>query len=215
MPYCARAQVVLSEQLYGRFRDPTDAELVVIDEYREKYRHHLRCLPGRLPLGRRRAVPRQPSPAWGDSRARSRGRGLMQLRYTNGGAPVLDDRLPLTVQRLQAMVGPTPVIYRVEDAHTYGGASLPRTSGHESGRGFAGSSSSAAARRRATIRFTASASCSSGRSGTSPNPRRHARARTVLARPPLPGREQVLRRDGPGATWTRGFYLDHVSACHY
>jgi hypothetical protein len=44
---------------------------------------------------------------------------LMQLRYTNGGVPVLDDRLPLTVQRLQAMVVPTPVIYRVEDAHTY------------------------------------------------------------------------------------------------
>ncbi|MEO6056370.1 MAG: hypothetical protein ABIQ49_05980 [Gemmatimonadales bacterium] len=42
----------------------------------------------------------------------------MRLRYKNGGAPVLDDRLPLTVQRLEAMVGPTPVIYRVEDAHT-------------------------------------------------------------------------------------------------
>lgn len=43
----------------------------------------------------------------------------MQLRSTNGGAPVLDDRFPLTPQRLQAMVGPTPVVYYVEDAHTY------------------------------------------------------------------------------------------------
>jgi hypothetical protein len=48
----------------------------------------------------------------------------MRLRYKNAGAPVLDDRLPLTVQRLQAMVtyagiaAGTPVIYRVEDADT-------------------------------------------------------------------------------------------------
>jgi hypothetical protein len=42
----------------------------------------------------------------------------MQLRYFNGGPPVLDDRLPLTVSRLQAMIGPNPVLYRVEDAHT-------------------------------------------------------------------------------------------------
>jgi hypothetical protein len=43
----------------------------------------------------------------------------MQLRYVNCGALVLDDRFPVTPQRLQAMVGPTPVVYRVEDAHTY------------------------------------------------------------------------------------------------
>jgi hypothetical protein len=43
----------------------------------------------------------------------------MQLRYKRGGAPLLADRFPVTPQRLQAMVGPTPVIYRVEDAHTY------------------------------------------------------------------------------------------------
>jgi hypothetical protein len=42
----------------------------------------------------------------------------MQLRYVNGGATVLDDRHPVTPQRLQAMVGPTPVVYRVEDART-------------------------------------------------------------------------------------------------
>jgi hypothetical protein len=40
----------------------------------------------------------------------------MQLRYVKGGAPILDDRLPVTVQRLRAMVGPQPVVYRVEDA---------------------------------------------------------------------------------------------------
>jgi hypothetical protein len=40
----------------------------------------------------------------------------MQLRYINGGGAVLDDRHPVTPQRLQAMVGPTPVVYRVEDA---------------------------------------------------------------------------------------------------
>jgi hypothetical protein len=43
----------------------------------------------------------------------------MRLRYVNGGAPVLGNRFPLTPQRLQAMVGPTPVVYRVEDGHTY------------------------------------------------------------------------------------------------
>lgn len=42
----------------------------------------------------------------------------MQLRYVNGSAPVLDDRYPVTPQRLQAMVGPTPVVYRVEDVHS-------------------------------------------------------------------------------------------------
>jgi hypothetical protein len=44
----------------------------------------------------------------------------MRLRYKNGGAPVLDDRpWVVTPQRLQVMVGPTPVVYRVEDTHTY------------------------------------------------------------------------------------------------
>ena len=43
----------------------------------------------------------------------------MQLRYVNGGAPVLQDRFPVTPQRLQAMVGPNSVVYRVKDAHTY------------------------------------------------------------------------------------------------
>jgi hypothetical protein len=42
----------------------------------------------------------------------------MQLRYKRGGAPLLDDQLPVTPQRLQAMVGPTPVVYRVEEART-------------------------------------------------------------------------------------------------
>jgi hypothetical protein len=40
----------------------------------------------------------------------------MQLRYKNGGAPVLNDRFPTTPQRLQTMIGPTPVVFRVEDA---------------------------------------------------------------------------------------------------
>jgi hypothetical protein len=49
----------------------------------------------------------------------------MRLRYVNSGAPVLGNRFPLTPQRLQAMVtyagiaAGTPVVYRVEDAHTY------------------------------------------------------------------------------------------------
>jgi hypothetical protein len=43
----------------------------------------------------------------------------VRLRYTNGGAQVLENRLPVTVSRLRAMVGPVPVAYRVEDAHTY------------------------------------------------------------------------------------------------
>jgi hypothetical protein len=36
----------------------------------------------------------------------------------NGGGLVLA-RFPPTVQQLQATIGPTPVVYRVEDAHTY------------------------------------------------------------------------------------------------
>jgi hypothetical protein len=43
----------------------------------------------------------------------------MRLRYVNGGAPVLQDRFPVTPQCLRAMVGPEPVAYRVEDAYTY------------------------------------------------------------------------------------------------
>jgi hypothetical protein len=49
-----------------------------------------------------------------------------------------------------------------KDAHTYLWREPSKASGHESGRGSAGSSSSAAARRQVTIRFTVSASCSSG-----------------------------------------------------
>jgi hypothetical protein len=50
---------------------------------------------------------------------------MMRLRYVNGGAPVLGNRFPLTAQRLQSMVtyagiaAGTPVVYSVEDAHTY------------------------------------------------------------------------------------------------
>lgn len=43
----------------------------------------------------------------------------MRLRYTNGGVLVLQESFPVTPQRLGAMVGPEPVAYRVEDAHTY------------------------------------------------------------------------------------------------
>ncbi len=43
----------------------------------------------------------------------------MRLHYINGGAPVLEDRLSVTVSRLRAMVGPEPVAYHVEDAQTY------------------------------------------------------------------------------------------------
>jgi hypothetical protein len=37
-PFTARAQIVLDEKVYGRFRDPTEEEMVVIDAYREKYK---------------------------------------------------------------------------------------------------------------------------------------------------------------------------------
>ena len=43
----------------------------------------------------------------------------MQLRYTKGGAQVLEGRFRVTPQRLRAMVGSEPVAYRVEDIHTY------------------------------------------------------------------------------------------------
>ena len=36
-PFIARAQIVESENVYGQFRDPTAAELAVIDDYIEKY----------------------------------------------------------------------------------------------------------------------------------------------------------------------------------
>jgi hypothetical protein len=39
--------------------------------------------------------------------------------WKNGGAPVLGDPFPVTTRCLQAMVGPTPVVYRVEDDRTY------------------------------------------------------------------------------------------------
>lgn len=38
MSYCAHAQVVLSEQVYGQFRNPTPGELTIIEAYRERYR---------------------------------------------------------------------------------------------------------------------------------------------------------------------------------
>lgn len=37
MNYISRAQMCETDMVYGRFRDPTPEELVVIDEYREKY----------------------------------------------------------------------------------------------------------------------------------------------------------------------------------
>lgn len=38
-------------------------------------------------------------------------------RWRNGGGLVLG-RFPPTVQQLRAMIGPTPVVYRVEDDRT-------------------------------------------------------------------------------------------------
>jgi len=37
-PYIGRAQIVVDdEKVYGRYRDPTPEELLLIDEYRERY----------------------------------------------------------------------------------------------------------------------------------------------------------------------------------
>jgi hypothetical protein len=38
MSFCAHAQMVLSEQVYGQFRNPTPEQLIVIEAYRERYR---------------------------------------------------------------------------------------------------------------------------------------------------------------------------------
>lgn len=38
MAYCAHAQIVEGENVYGRYRDPTDEELRWIEEYRRLYR---------------------------------------------------------------------------------------------------------------------------------------------------------------------------------
>jgi hypothetical protein len=42
----------------------------------------------------------------------------MQFWYTKGGTAVLQDRFPVTSERFCAMIGPTPVSYRVQDRHT-------------------------------------------------------------------------------------------------
>lgn len=45
MTYTAHAQIVLTEQVYGQFREPTPSELVIIEQYREKYKRIFEVYP--------------------------------------------------------------------------------------------------------------------------------------------------------------------------
>jgi hypothetical protein len=47
MAYTSYAQIATSEEVYGRYREPTVEELEIIKAYREKYRQAF----GVLPLG--------------------------------------------------------------------------------------------------------------------------------------------------------------------
>jgi hypothetical protein len=63
MAYCARAQVVESGQVYGQFRDPTDAELVVaaVTAAVACYRIHRDCSPDSAWHRERYRYPAHPS----------------------------------------------------------------------------------------------------------------------------------------------------------
>lgn len=44
-PYTAHAQVVVGEEVYGRYREPTQAELEDIELYRRRYRSEFGVYP--------------------------------------------------------------------------------------------------------------------------------------------------------------------------